>query len=184
MRHPFEAISPEQRGRYFGPLLALTLILSIAMSVVGQPLITRAAPSGIVSYELAGDASQARQMIESWDATARAYAAFGLGLDFLYLVLYSMTIGLACVWVADANRARQWPLAGWGALLAWGVWLAALCDAIENVGLTVMLLSAVGEPWPLIARWCAIGKFSLIVIGLVYVFGHVLAHVAARLSRK
>jgi hypothetical protein len=184
MRHPFEAISPGRRGRYFWPLLALTLILSVVMSIVGRLLLTRSAPSGIVSYELAGDVSLAQQMITSWDATARAYAAFGLGLDFLYLVLYSTTIGLACVWVADISRARHWPLAGLGAPLAWGLWLAALCDAIENIGLTVMLLSVVGEPWPLIARWCAIVKFSLIVIGLIYVLGNVLAQTAVRLFRK
>jgi len=184
MRHPFEAIALERRGRYFWPLLALTLTLSIVMSVIGKPLTTTAAPSGIVSYELAGSASLARQIIESWNETALRHAAFNLGIDFLYLVVYSTTIGLACVWVTEASRARKWPLAGIGAPLAWGMWLAALLDAIENVGLTVMLLNAVSEPWPLIAQWCAIGKFTLLVVGLIYVFGHALVQTAVRLFRR
>ena len=184
MRHPFEALSPRRRGLYFWPLLVLTLALSVVMSYIGRPLITSAAPSGIVSFELAGDVSQARQIIASWSDSARLYAAFSLGLDFLYLVTYSTTIGLACVWVADISRVRKWSLAGLGVPLAWGLWLAALFDAIENVGLAVILLSTIGEPWPLVARWCAIIKFSLIIIGLIYALGNALVQNVARLLLK
>jgi len=184
MRHPFEALSPRRRGFYFWPLLALTLALSVVMSYIGRPLITSAAPSGIVSFELAGDVSQARQIIASWSDSARLYAAFGLGLDFLYLVTYSTTIGLACVWAADAARQRKWPLSGLGVPLAWGQWLAALLDVVENIALTSLLLNAVTEPWPLVARWCAIGKFTLIVIGLIYALGNALVQNVARLLLK
>ena len=180
MQHPFEAISANRRGLYFWPLLFITLSLSVVMSIIGRPLTSSAAPSGIVSFELAGDITLARQIIQSWDESARLYAAFSLGLDFLYLVLYSTTIGLGCIWVAAVSRARQWPWAGIGSPLAWGLWLAALLDAIENVALTLALLSVPVEPWPQIARGCAIGKFTLIVVGLVYVlFGTITYNIAS-----
>ena len=180
MQHPFEAISANRRGLVFWPLLFITLSLSIVMSIIGRPLASSAAPGGIVSFELAGDVTLARQIIQSWDESARLYAAFSLGLDFLYLVLYSTTIGLGCIWVAAASRARQWPWADIGAPLAWGLWLAALLDAIENVALTLALLSIPVEPWPQIARWSALGKFTLIVLGLVYVlFGTITYNIAS-----
>src|SRR5437899_2321809 len=83
-----------------------------------------AAPLGIISFELAGDLATARQMIGSWDEPAREHALLGLGLDFLFLALYSTTIGLACVWAAGVFRTRRWPLAAVGLSLAWGQWLA------------------------------------------------------------
>lgn len=56
-----------------------------------------------------------------------------------------------------------------GEVLAWGQWLAALLDAVENVGLLRMIDGARLAKWPALARWCAIPKFALIVIGTLYV---------------
>ena len=56
--------------------------------------------------------------------------------------------------------------------------LAAILDSIENLALTTLILGSVVSPWPEIARWCAIIKFSLIFIGIVYViYGGVVAFV-------
>ena len=54
--------------------------------------------------------------------------------------------------------------------------LAAILDSIENMALTTLILGSVVSPWPEIARWCAILKFTLIFIGIVYViYGGVVA---------
>jgi hypothetical protein len=74
-------------------------------------------------------------MIEAWNETERIDAAFSLGLDFLYLCLYSTTIAFACLWAAGVFRARRGKLAAAGAWLAWWQWLAALLDAAENTAL-------------------------------------------------
>ena len=102
-----------------------------------------------------------------------AFAGFSLGLDYLFMVAYSTTIALGCLWAADAFRARLPGLAAAGPWLAWGQWVAGLCDAVENVALTVMLLGGVADPWPGLAWWCATPKFVLIVAGLLYSLGAV-----------
>jgi hypothetical protein len=168
MRHPFDALPTGKRGQVFLPLLALTLLLMVVLNVSGGPLTTGAAPQGIVSFELAGSVSRIRHILDSWDEAAQLRAAFSLGLDFLFLVAYSTTIGFACLWAAGVARAREWPLAGAGIPLAWGQWLAALLDALENVALLIMLFGSVAEPWPQIARWCAVPKFVLVFVGLLY----------------
>ena len=97
---PYQCIPVRHRLAVFLPFFALTLILSIVLQAVDAPLKTTAAPQGIVSYELAGNVVEAQRILDSWNPTARLYAAFSLGLDTLYMPAYAIAIGLACAWAA------------------------------------------------------------------------------------
>lgn len=169
MRHPFASAKERRRTAVFWLLAALTLVVLVVLQVVGRPLQTAAAPQGIVSYELAGDAASTQAILDSWDLNARVHAGFSLGLDYLFMPLYATTIALGCLWGANTLLRRGWPLVALGELLAWGVWLAALCDVVENITLWRLLVGPVAVPWPELARWCALIKFSLVGLGLVYV---------------
>jgi hypothetical protein len=68
--------------------------------------------------------------------------------------------------------------------LAFGLGLAALLDALENYALTTMLFGVVSEPWPAVARWCATGKFALIIAGLVYIVAGLIFWLMTRPSHK
>ena len=166
--HPYQLIPPKRRVAVFLSFLALTLALMITLLLIDVPLQTAAAPKGIVSYELAGSVTEAQRILDSWSPDARLYAAFSLGLDYLYMPSYAIAIGLACAWAAELWSKRRGWLALAGVGLAWGLMVAALCDAIENVALVTLLLSGVREPWPALARGCAAVKFLLICAGLVY----------------
>jgi hypothetical protein len=166
--HPLEAVPAAHRRWFFGMLLVATAAGAVTLSALDAPLRTEASPWGIVSFELAGSVERAGLMIESWDERARLYAAFSLGFDFLYLVLYSTTLAFACVWGARVFARRGWPLAGLGAGLAWGQWGAAGLDALENAALWRLLAGPVVAPWPEFARWCATPKFALVLAGLLY----------------
>jgi hypothetical protein len=161
MRYP---ISRQRRALIFWLMLALTIVINRLMD---GPLTTPVAPQGIVSLELAGTEANARTIIQSWDAAAREHAVFSVWLDYLFLLTYSTAISLGCLWAASQVRERRW-LASVGLYLAWLQWLAALLDAIENVGLLNMLGGRTAQPWPLIAQWFAIPKFLLIALGLIY----------------
>lgn len=182
MQHPFRYLSPHRRKRYFWWSFAATIALMVILNMVGAPLNTPQAPFGIISYELAGSPSQAQEILESWPAEAKLRAAFSLGLDYLFMLAYASAISLACVWAADALRHRGWPFAGLGGPLAWGQWIAALLDALENLALTVILFSSPVSPWPEIARWSAVIKFSLVFIGLIYAFLGLIVRVSIRVK--
>ncbi|MGB8645576.1 MAG: hypothetical protein WCF84_10080 [Anaerolineae bacterium] len=167
MTHPFEKIPPGAGRWFFVPALVLYLIIQAAFAWLDGPLHT-AASSGVVSFELAGRVAVSRAMIDSWNDFARLDVSFGLGIDFLFMVAYSTLIGMACIWAARTLRTRRWPLAALGASLAWGIWLAVLCDSIENIMLLSQLFYGVFSPLPEIAAACATVKFLLIVLGLVY----------------
>ena len=169
MRHPFETAPVGKRGAVFVPLFVLTLVVMVVMNGVGAPLSTGAAPQGIISFEFAGDVSTAQAILDSWDMRARAHAGFSLGFDFVFLVLYSTAIAYACAWIASGLRDHARPLAALGRLLGWGQWLAALLDGVENTALWTILANGPSAPWPQVAWWCAAVKFTLVILGLVYV---------------
>lgn len=156
------------RRQIFPPVLALTLIVMVVLTWVGDPLTTSAAPNGIISYEFAGSELKAKEILLSWGEDGRIHAAFSLGFDFLFILAYTISIGLACTWAGEVLRERRWPLGRLGALFACGVGLAGLLDVIENIGLAAMLLETVTSPWPQIAAVCATGKFLLIALALLY----------------
>jgi hypothetical protein len=158
---------PMQR-RLFVPLVAAALLVMAALSLLDGRLRTEAAPLGIVSFELAGDVQAAAAMVTAWDVEARVAAGFSLGLDYLFLLLYPASIALACVLVARRLRGL-WPaLAAAGAWLAWAQLAAGLLDAVENYALLRLLLAPPEAPWPAVAWACAVPKFALVALGLLY----------------
>jgi hypothetical protein len=156
------------RRQVFPPALVLTLLVMVFLTWVGRPLTTQAAPNGIISYEFAGSVLRANEILISWGEAGRVHAAFSLGFDFLFILAYMTSIGLACTWAGEVLRGRGWFLGSLGTLLAGGVCLAGVLDVIENVGLTTMLLGSVSSPWPQLAATCAAGKFLLIALALLY----------------
>ncbi len=175
-RHPFDFIPPGWWPRFFWPLLVLTILLMIVFGITGAQLTTEAAPYGVVSFELAGSVERTQAILISWDSDAQLRAAYGLGLDFLFIVVYASTIAFGCGIAAQVLKGGGWPLARWGNPLSWAIILAALLDVVENITLTMVTFSPVVSPWPEIARWCAIFKFTLIFICIVYViYGGVVA---------
>jgi hypothetical protein len=175
-RHPFDFVPVNYWPGFFWSLLGLSTVLMIIFGISGAPLTTKAAPYGVVSFELAGTVERSLLILSSWDVNVQLRAAFGLGLDYLFMVVYASTIAIGCGLAAQVLKRTGWPLGGWGNSLGWAVFLAAILDSIENLALTTLIFGSVVSPWPEIARWCAIFKFSLIFIGIVYViYGGVVA---------
>jgi hypothetical protein len=169
MNHPFEQLKPTLQKWLFILLLILTILIMVVMNIIGSPLNTPEAPSGIVSFELAFSPARAQQMLSSWGSAAQLRAAFIQGLDFLFPLVYSTALGIGCILAAGVLRSRGRPLARLGAPLAWGLWLAAACDYIENIALVILLFGRVVSPIPEIAGVCAVIKFTLILVGIVYI---------------
>lgn len=156
-------------GWGWAALIFLALFLTVILQIVGAPLATGAAPAGIVSFEFAGNLEQVERILTSWDQVARLHAALSLGLDYLYLVVYALAIGVTCLKVA-AFWQGKWPaLSRLGFWLGWSQSVAALLDAVENLALIRLLLGATTPFWPRVAQICATLKFLLVLAGLVYV---------------
>ncbi len=182
MKGPLEFLPARTTKPLFLALLIWTLALFAVMQVLNQPLLTREAPSGIVSLELAGTPERAGSIVLSWSAPAPAsipyrpnlallFASFGLGLDYLFMPSYALTIALGALLVTGRHRgvfAVLGPWAGWAGIVA------AVFDATENMGLLMMLKGDFASGWPAVATWCASLKFALILAGIAYVLSEAL----------
>ena len=64
------------------------------------------------------------------------------------------------------NNARA--AAQVGIVLAWAQFAAATLDAVENYALIRVMLGSTPNLWPALARACAIPKFAIVGLGLLY----------------
>lgn len=172
LTYPLHAIPADKRARVFVPLLIATLVITFLFRFIGP------AQPTIVDFELAGSVENAQAIIDAWTETDRIRAGFSLGFDYLYMPVYSTTIALACILAAAVLSKKAWH--SMGLLLAWGLWAAAIFDAIENLALFTELLGNNVAPYPQIAQICATLKFGLIGLGLLYVIAGIVAKVVAR----
>jgi hypothetical protein len=147
-------------------ILLLSLVFLLAISLwINAPLVNSSSPNGIVSFELARSSEKASFMIASWDANEKAHAAFGLGFDYLFILIYTATFTLACHLAAGRFKGG---ISRLGNFLAWGVLLAALLDAVENIGLWNSIIGNSNSTWPIISFWCALPKFALLLLSIIY----------------
>jgi hypothetical protein len=172
---PFYGLSPLARKWLWVASLVISATFLLAMGRLDEALKTAAAPSGIISFQFAGDLAHAQRILSSWDAEAKVQAALSLGIDYLFLVAYALFISLACVHIAKALMVKWTVVATAGFFLAWGQFLAGLLDIIENYVLIQLLLGAQTKIYPSIAWGCAGIKFTLVGMGLAYMLvGYIL----------
>jgi hypothetical protein len=96
-------------------------------------------------------------------------ARMSIYLDFLILVLYALALSAACVLVsARAAERGSSRLAAAGRSIAWLAPAAAACDAVENIGILMVLGGHVGQPWPAMAFVFASVKFVMVAVVIAY----------------
>jgi len=152
MKHPFELVSPALSKRLLAVFASLSLAILAVFQFLDRLLKTRAAPAGIISLELARSPAEAAQIVSAWSLPARLDAAFGLGLDYLFMPVYALALSFATLLALRRSAGWVQTLGRW---LGWAVWLAAACDALENISLYASLqghFEFFPADWP--TRWC------------------------------
>jgi len=150
-------------------LAFLTLGIFLVISKIDKPLQNSQAPNGIVSFELAKNINKSHDIVSSWDSQTKLYAAFSLGIDYLFLLSYSLFFALIIFKIASALKTKYKLLAMLGIFLAWAQFLAALFDALENFFLSQLLFGSTRLWFSGYAYVLASTKFWLILAGLVYI---------------
>ena len=114
--YPFSWLPYSYRW-YALPLLFLAVAtFAWKLSFQGKPLVTTAAPNGILSYEFSWSRSGAQTILDSWGGLAPV-AREQLIWDYPFLILYPLLLSLACGMLGDSlGNAR----AVVGAFVSWG----------------------------------------------------------------
>ena len=146
----------------------MSIIAMIAMKITGIPLETSVSPNGIFDFEFAGNVETAKAIMVGWEmknpGLGKIYASYNMGLDNLFLFVYSHAIGLACLLVGE--KIEKWKTAA--LIIATLQIFAALFDVAENYGLVQLIQGSEDEFFAQLACFCAIPKFAFVVIGLLF----------------
>ncbi len=165
--HPFRNIPTRLLVPIFLTLVFLTVWVMYYLYGLGAPLITGNIPYGMVSFEFAWSLDRAFEITEEWGTAAATNAQFSILVDFLFLILYSTTIGIGCILVVK-NVPLSIRFESLGNDIAWLQWLAALLDAVGNAAMFSLLTGSDGLIYPQLAFWSGIIKFLIILSGLGY----------------
>ena len=132
---------------------AVMLVLERRMRRTGGP--------GIISFELAGNASRAEAIMAAWGSDGGRAARVSTWLDFGYMTTYGI---LAAQLVERARRRRGHPAA-----LPAIVGVAVAGDAIEGISLLKVLNGTRVAENARRARIAALIKFAVLALALGYV---------------
>lgn len=128
----------------------------------------------MIALELAGSVQKAGDVLKSAkeadDNPIEKYRT-ALGWDFLFIFIYPLSGIAGCLLVIKFLAARGLSISQIGVTIGFVLIallpLAALLDAVEDFALLRVLRAPV-SPWPRIARWCAIPKFTIVGATLLY----------------
>lgn len=168
-----------RRGLWLLGILSAALFLLL---VVVDRQIQQSGGPGIVPFELAGSTSRATEILGEWGQSGRDAARLSLWLDFPYLIAYGAFFSLAVLAVRDAARRRGWDrFARPGTAIAVLPIVAAVADAIEDIGLLLVIGGHADTPAPAVATGFALIKFAALGVSQIYLLGGLAAMVVARL---
>mmetsp|Transcript_14980 Transcript_14980/g.47665 ORF Transcript_14980/g.47665 Transcript_14980/m.47665 type:complete len:282 (+) Transcript_14980:57-902(+) len=143
--------------------------MMVGFAVIDRAIRNDLAPHGIISMEFAATPAKGSAMVSGWSPAQREWVAFALGLDFLFMPLYSTTIWFACELAVAVVSQRNAPLGKLGRVVGRSQYVAAGLDVVENLALLAGLrfpsAKAVSAAFP-VAAVCATVKFCLILLGL------------------
>jgi hypothetical protein len=172
MQHPFQALPAQTALNVFLTLFVLTLIVFVALWLSVAPL-----QLNIVAFEFnpLGTLAQWEQTFP--DRSAEVRMAFNVGLDFLFIPLYSTLLALSCIW---ASRQFHYPWTSIGVGLSWAQWGAGVLDIAENVALASLLFGSRSHLLANFAKGFASLKFIILGIGVLYICVAGLAYLIKR----
>jgi len=145
-------------------VILLTLASLIAISVTDVHL-KNEVTNGIIDFELAKTPERARQIMDSWGHTGRLYAAFSLGIDYLFLVFYTLFFVLSTYKISRRNHRFFQNIAFFLTLVFVS---AGVFDAVENYYLFQVLTHPDDTASNILAAYYfSSAKFILLGLGVL-----------------
>lgn len=169
MDTPFYLLSADLQGRILTVSFFVSILLMMILSWIGRELTiwSHRIPLGIVSLELPWSRQRAESIIKIWrERCLISKAVRQTRLDFLFLLVYPLTLSLACA--VFAGTMQEGSMATAGIALSWAVLLCVPLDAIENIMLLKMLSGGYYSPVPQLTTIVAALKFLLVSASLLY----------------
>ncbi|HMV08577.1 MAG TPA: hypothetical protein PK325_11385 [Cyclobacteriaceae bacterium] len=148
------------------PIPVRNFLYALGATVVWFFIMRPFTPPNIIAFELAGSVDSAQAIIANWTPEQISNVKTGIYLDFVFILTYCSAFMYASRAAAAfsgieflTKTARQ---------STWIIWVAGMCDAIENISL-LRTLNEVTERSVSIVFYTATVKFSILLVTLVFV---------------
>ncbi|MFN5168393.1 MAG: hypothetical protein ACK5DD_02105 [Cyclobacteriaceae bacterium] len=152
----------QRTGWVFGIGALVTVSFAVFMGRQISPLHS----GDIIAFEFAFTLDRVDHLLDVWQQRNIIFQAFiSLYLDFIFIILYSVTLTVGSRWATARLKA--------GVFLRLGRWLsgnvgwAGLCDVVENCCLLMLLQQYTYAALPVVAALCAAVKFFLVVLAIM-----------------
>ncbi len=166
--HPLSWVPVDHERVFLVTLILANVLVMAGMGMADRHLRTEVTPLGIASFEFVGNSSSADRALSAWGETGRVYAAFSLGLDYLFLLLYSLLSAFLAGLVGRKLEGR-FPLVSQLAVwVAWAFVFTGFFDALENTVLIAVVVGASHDLWARLGLVFASMKFALAAVGATY----------------
>lgn len=176
-------VTASQAGARPGRELLGWFILFLGAGALQLPALGRMAMHDIdiLEFELMFTSTEAMRQVAMLGTDGVSAARQQLFLDFGYLVIYGVLLWKACrlLGARAALLGTAW-VAKLAPAFAWVGVVAAVCDAVENIGLLLVTAGNTGQPWPALASGYASVKFVLLGCTVLFLLAGLLATLAAR----
>ncbi|MFE8071285.1 hypothetical protein QQM79_09505 [Marinobacteraceae bacterium S3BR75-40.1] len=140
----------------------VTIALLIALILINQPLVTPAAPQGMISLQMAETLARSQPILSEWQGQ-ELWAQGLLAFEFVFILSYlSFLLGLDRHLLSERPGVREQKT---GKVARRLFIVGAGADALENIGLLWMLSDPLAA-LPLTITLLALIKFSALALGL------------------
>jgi|JI10StandDraft_1071094.scaffolds.fasta_scaffold03702_13 hypothetical protein len=152
---------------YLSKVKRQTLFWLVTAATIGWMLVMRpVTPTNIIEFEFARTPEKAVEIFIDWGGSGAEKAKMSILLDFVFLVLYCWAISLGCKVAAGFSQTKIISKAG--LKLSRIIWIAGVCDIIENVSLLLVMRNLNAMLLEL-AFWTAGIKFTIVIAALLFI---------------
>jgi hypothetical protein len=158
-----QTISQHRVRRWFFVLLLANALYILFATLYLRPLTSRE----IVKFELAKEVHVAESIVQDWMATAKFDKAVqSIYIDFLFIILYTAGLSVACVFFSRLTAHEVLMRAGY--FFSYLLVAAGICDVIENVALLRSLNGSINNWNVILAFDMATTKFSILILAALF----------------
>lgn len=176
--------SPIQSSRSLQRWFWIFLVLNIAFILLSknflQPLETR----DIIRFEIAKKVPVAESIMKEWttpDDTLYNKAIQAIYLDYLFIVLYTVGLSIASVYLSQLTRHPVLRRAG--RFIPFLILGAGICDVIENIAMLHSMTGHLNDWNVWVAYDMAVTKFSIVILSLIFLVVCLVFYLLQKITR-
>ena len=166
--------------RWFWVLLGLNIVFILWSKNYLSPLETR----DIIRFEIAKKVPVAEAIVLEWstpDDVKLQKAVEAIRLDYLFIVLYTTCLSLACIYFSQLTAHQILKRAG--RFIQFLIIGAGICDIVENIAMANSLDGHLNKWNVLVAYEMAVTKFSIILLSLIFLVICLIFYMLRKVSR-